>query len=350
MDAADLLRHLVEIPSPTGSEAEAVRFLHRQAVRDGFQARIDEVGNFIAETGRGGPLILFVGHIDTVAGTIPVRLDEGTLWGRGAVDAKGSLVAFYCAAREFLNAPNLRIRVVGAVDEEGTSRGAKNLSRSPPPDFIIIGEPSGVDAVTIAYKGVVRGNFEVRREHLHGAHQEESAADAAVAFWQSLLGEFQTVAAFDAVQARLESMRTRTDGLLDIVEAAFSFRVPPGQSARDLGSRVRAAGTAHGVPVDVWETVEPAEADKHTPLVAAYLTSLRAQGLTPRFKRKTGTADFNLLHEWFPTVPILAYGPGDSRLDHTPHERLAFQDLERAVRVNQSALAHLVSAVRTIGP
>ena len=49
---------------------------------------------------------------------------------------------------------------------------------------------------------------------------------------------------------------------------------------------------------------------------------IREQGAEPRLLRKTGTADFNLLAERHPGVPMVAYGPGDAALDHTPDHRI----------------------------
>jgi len=39
--------------------------------------------------------------------------------------------------------------------------------------------------------------------------------------------------------------------------------------------------------------------------------------------------------------PILAYGPGDSTLDHTPHEHLDLDEYWRAVLVLEQALRNL---------
>ena len=52
-------------------------------------------------SGRSAPeraQIVLLGHIDTVPGHIPVRIENGELWGRGAVDAKGPLCTFVAAA------------------------------------------------------------------------------------------------------------------------------------------------------------------------------------------------------------------------------------------------------------
>ena len=53
----------------------------------------------------------------------------------------------------------------------------------------------------------------------------------------------------------------------------------------------------------------------------AFLKSIREHSLEPRFKLKTGTSDMNILGNHF-KCPIVAYGPGDSSLDHTPEEHI----------------------------
>ena len=52
-----------------------------------------QLGNVIGELGDEGPRILLCGHMDTVPGEIPVRIEGDLLYGRGAVDAKSSLAA-----------------------------------------------------------------------------------------------------------------------------------------------------------------------------------------------------------------------------------------------------------------
>jgi LysW-gamma-L-lysine carboxypeptidase len=39
--------------------------------------------------------------------------------------------------------------------------------------------------------------------------------------------------------------------------------------------------------------------------------------------------------------PTLAYGPGDSKLDHTPDEAMDLEDFSRGVNVLTAALSHL---------
>ncbi len=97
-DAVALLHGLVATPSISGDEQEAVAFLVSWMRRFGMEARIDATGNAVGIAGEGQPGIVLLGHIDTVPGAVPVRIDSGKLYGRGAVDAKGPLAAFAVAA------------------------------------------------------------------------------------------------------------------------------------------------------------------------------------------------------------------------------------------------------------
>lgn len=341
MDPFRLLEEIVAIPSPTGTEAAVVDHLVRWASRAGFRAHKDRVGNFVAETGKAGPLLLFVGHVDTVAGVIPVRVQDDVLWGRGSVDAKAPLAAFLGAAASFLDRRDLRIRIVGAVDEEGDSRGAKGMGREEVPSWIIVGEPSGSDGVTLGYKGIIRGVLEIRRPHRHGAHASPSAADELLKVWNEMARTFDFQDRFEWMQGRLLELGSANDGLTDVATARFALRLPPGFTTARTIRRLEDIGARMGATLRFGETMEPALVDKHSPLVAAYLASIRAAGARPRLKQKTGTADFNLLHQWWPQVPIVAYGPGDASLDHTPEERIARAEFERGVQVNRLVLERL---------
>ncbi|MBX6341927.1 MAG: M20/M25/M40 family metallo-hydrolase, partial [Thermomicrobiaceae bacterium] len=68
----------------------------------------------------------------------------------------------------------------------------------------------------------------------------------------------------------------------------------------------------------------------------------RGVGGAPRLKVKTGTSDMNLVGPAW-GCPIVAYGPGDSRLDHTPHEHVDLAELERGVAVLTAAIERVAA-------
>jgi len=75
-------------------------------------------------------------------------------------------------------------------------------------------------------------------------------------------------------------------------------------------------------------------------LTGAFLAAIRAEGGKGAFVVKTGTSDMNVLARHY-DCPILAYGPGDSSLDHTPEERLDLDEYLRACRVVQGVIVRL---------
>jgi LysW-gamma-L-lysine carboxypeptidase len=81
-------------------------------------------------------------------------------------------------------------------------------------------------------------------------------------------------------------------------------------------------------------------AEKNTPLVRAFLGGIRGAGGKPSFVLKTGTADLNIVAPAW-SCPAVAYGPGDSALDHTPGEHIFLDEYTRAVDVLERVLTQI---------
>jgi acetylornithine deacetylase/succinyl-diaminopimelate desuccinylase-like protein len=78
-----------------------------------------------------------------------------------------------------------------------------------------------------------------------------------------------------------------------------------------------------------------------TPLARAFIQAIRSTGGQASFKHKTGTSDMNVVGPaWGEN--IVAYGPGDSRLDHTPQEHIHIAEYVQAIDVLESVLRQTV--------
>lgn len=340
----ELLRSLVAIPSLSGQEENAVEYLRGAMASRGFDILEDAAGSAVGRIGRGDKHIVLLGHIDTVPGHIPVRIEDGVLWGRGAVDAKGPLATFVAAASAAADELSATVTVVGAVGEEVIgSPGANELAKWPSPDFCIIGEPSGWDAICLGYRGSLSLIYTLKRSTRHTAGPGESVAQEAVTFWDALQAELATWNAgargnFWSIGPSLRGFNTTGDGLEDVARLSIGLRLPPEIDIDRLLSRVREIARDAEISIDGCQ--EGYRTTKRSKLVPPFLRGIREQGGMPRFTLKLGTSDMNVVGpEW--GCPIVAYGPGDSSLDHTPEERVDVVEYLRAITVLSGVLASL---------
>lgn len=346
MNAVEFLRRMVEIESLSGQEQALAEFLVARMAGWGFDARVDEAGNAVGVLGDGPSEIVLLGHMDTVPGQIPIQIEEERLYGRGTVDAKGPLAAFIVATAQAGPLPDTRVVVIGATEEEtATSKGARFAARRYRPDACIIGEPSGWSSITLGYKGRLLIDYRLERPMGHTAGPERGVAEDAVIWWQALEAEAEAFnaerkGAFNQLLPSLREIRSHSDGLIDAVEATVGFRLPPGYETDGLE---RIAKELAGDAQIRCYGYEPAfRAPKNTPLVRAFLQAVRIEGGRPSFKLKTGTSDMNVVGPMW-DCPIVAYGPGDSSLDHTPSEHIEVPEYLQAINVLTKVLALLSS-------
>jgi [amino group carrier protein]-lysine/ornithine hydrolase len=337
--AVDLLRQMLAIPSSSYHESELAAFLTQIMRKLGFTAYVDEVGNAIGEIVYGdGPTVMMLGHMDTVPGVVPPRLESGRIYGRGAADAKGPLAAMICAARRATDFTG-RVVVVGAVEEETVlSRGAMKIRDTlPRPDALIIGEPSGWSTVVLGYKGKLDLCYEVECEPTHPTNPVPKAAELVGRCWAALLEMLGPDAGHDSFY-RPGANLTSFGGDLVRAEGEFSVRTPPGFDAEGFVERLRMR-TPHG-RLTVINSVDAYQVDRNDPVVRALNAGIRWHGVRPGAKLKTATSDLNILAgKW--RVPVATYGPGDSELDHTPDESTDVTDYLRGISVLTIALHHL---------
>jgi LysW-gamma-L-lysine carboxypeptidase len=334
---SELLVELVRRYSPSTYETPAVLYLVEWMKAHGFHAWVDEAGNACGQRGDPGAtfLLLLLGHIDTVPGEIPVRIENGCLYGRGSVDAKGSLCAFADAAAQAAIPPGWRVMVAGAVEEEvPSSKGARFIRERLVPDLCLIGEPSSSDRITLGYKGRLLVDLSLSRPVKHTARPEPTVGALGAAFWTQVAAwaEAQNGGVeryFDQIMATLRTINTRSDFFQETLEMTIGFRLPPQWTPDAVFAVVQELAPA-GAELRPYSMELTYQAGRHNPLVRGMMAAIRAQGGQPGFVLKTGTSDMNIVGAVW-TCPIIAYGPGDSNLDHTPDEHLPLDEYRRAV-------------------
>ncbi len=258
------------------------------------------------------------------------------------MDAKGSLAAFTDAVAAVSIHPDWQVVVIGAMDEEGASQGARFICNQYQPKFVIIGEPSHWNRVTIGYKGVQTALLTVQKSKTHSAIGE-SACDTLLGNWQNLrmnvyqFNDGKTM--FEQILPSVMKMHGKSDDFLMNAKMEINTRLPEGITPKIWVEDW--LGKLEDVQVSICnEGIQAYKADKHSALARAFLGAIRSAGGTPGFVNKSGTSDMNIVMPVW-NCPVLAYGPGDSMLDHTPNEHINIQEYWQAVTVLKTVLVRL---------
>jgi LysW-gamma-L-lysine carboxypeptidase len=280
------------------------------------------------------------------------------LYGRGAVDAKSSLAAMIVAAHTLAKEKfSARILVAAVVDEEGSSRGTKHLvKKGLSADYAIFGEPSGIEKITIGYKGSLRLKIKCKTQTGHSAAPwlYENAIEKAFELWKKIkrlhLPEEKLESHFYSITSSL--LRMKGGGIGSAVPSEcdiyLDVRFPPQFTSHlvvnEIGKMIKLYESVNPnvlVKLKIEDVTEPFEADKSSPMVRALLWSIRkVRHRTPHLLRKTGTGDMCILGKEM-KIPVVTYGPGNSNLDHTSNESIDLAEYSDSIQVYRYALLRL---------
>jgi LysW-gamma-L-lysine carboxypeptidase len=351
MDPQDFLKRMLEIYSPSGQEAELANFLQTQMENMGFNAEIDEVGNVIGRIGEGKPTLLLSGHMDTVTQELPIRVINGELTGRGAVDAKSSLAALILAASNFVD-KKIRgsILVVGTVQEEGTSSGIKNIvDKGLKADYSIFGEPCNTNFIVVGYKGSLDIELEVKTKPGHPANPTvRNANEELISIWLRIkdeLGKYQSKSNYDSVNVSLGLLNGRDNQSSAEIRVRIPFKMNCNDTYEIINRVVQEyceKTTDVVCATRLIDTTEPYESEKKSPLIDALRNSIKQiTGEEARLIKKTGTGDMNIYGSSVKTSAV-TYGPGDPRLDHTDDERVSIKQFLATIKILTGTIEKLM--------
>ncbi|MFA6327817.1 MAG: M20/M25/M40 family metallo-hydrolase [Candidatus Micrarchaeia archaeon] len=354
-DAVDFLDSLIATPSPSKHERKAAELCQRYLSQFAFEkAWIDAAGNAVATNyphrkGDSPDLLLF-GHMDTIAEPLPHRREGGKIYGRGAVDAKSSLAALLTAGAECAGSTPLKIMVAGVTEEEiTTSKGTRHLLTYARPKMAINGEPSNTNGITIAYKGRLVVECRTHGKALHAGMASENPIERTFEFYTRVRAAYPQHSKFDSVIINLTNIHAGSSEAINVVPENMDFvldvRLPPSVKNASVVRKFRMLAPQN-VTLRVHESLPGVETDTNHPLCRAMVASMRECALSPRYVKKSGSADMNITSR--AGIPTIAYGPGDSALDHTPNEVIDIADYRRAIAVLKGAVKGMGRAKITL--
>lgn len=340
-ESVGLLVDIVAVPSPTGHEEDAARMLADRLPRFGWEtSHLDGAGSVIATRGNGDKELVLLSHIDTVPGGPKLFVNEERIEGRGSVDAKSPCCALAVGGGAVAIPDNWRVTFVAAVGEEIDSRGARFRMPLHEPAALVVGEPTGSNGVALSYRGRILFSFVAEDSGAHRSGSPGPMTDTVLAAASMMqitenMGKGYSIAIME-MEGHEAGKRSAS--------ITMDLRTPIGARQDELELVLNETAAAFGVGLQVIEYVPPHEVHKSAPVIRAFRTAIReVTGEPPRVLAKQGTCDFNVLSTW--GCPMGAFGPGDSKYDHSSNEQIEIKEFLRGVEVVKEALPRIMAAI-----
>ncbi|QLC24419.1 succinyl-diaminopimelate desuccinylase [Parasphingopyxis algicola] len=372
IEPIELLKDLIACPSITPEEGGAQALLGKTLEGLGFavehmvsgDAPHGPVPNLLATRGSGGPHFAFAGHTDVVppgkgwtSDPFMAEIKGDLLYGRGAVDMKGSIAAFVAALERAGNLPGTLSFIITGDEEGPAVHGTRALmtrmaERGLHPDMILVGEPTSQnrlgDTIKIGRRGSVNMWIDIVGKQAHVAYPHEG----------------------DNPITRLFRIGTRLHELdlddgdewfqpsnLEVVTVDVgnpASNVIPGEAHLRLNIRFNVHHTGDALVEQVRAIVEeeaPGARFKAMVSGEAFLTEpgplthlvsasiAEATGVTPDLSTGGGTSDARFLHV---LCPIVEFGLLNATM-HKLDEAVAIADVHKLVDIYQGVLRRALS-------
>jgi len=389
-EVVEWTRELVRIPSvyrPQTGEAEENAALW---VKTRFEELGLETHWEVVEPGRpnvigilkgpeGGKCLMFEGHTDVVTEgdasawkhpPFEAQVENGRIYGRGANDMKGGLVAAIAATKAILKSGvklGGSILIGALVDEEGRMKGVKHFVQqgwARRVNAAIICEPED-NRLCIAQKGVMWVKVMVTGKMAHGAMPLTGVNPIYRA--AALLRELGDLEADEirrhgkheflgqpSITPTIIQSPVQGEPQNNVMPAqcamTLDIRLIPGQSPEEIESKIRAIfqrlkdqDAAFNADLEVIESRPPTATSRQEPIVVELHQVYRdLTGKEPVYGGVPGTTDGTILFGRA-GVPIVTCGPGDTLIPHHVDEYLDIDQLVEATKL------YAVTAIRYLG-
>lgn len=352
----ELVRILVETPTPTGSEKALFPFLIDWLQSHEFTVSEQKVterhpltppgeySNLLAK--RGESRLLISAHLDTFPAyshpqPYTLREDGDRLIGRGVVDVKGQIAALLLA----ISQTSSPCQIAFVCDEERGGTGSRSLEFNA--NAVVVLEPTDLKPV-VAHAGAVEATVTFFGKSAHGStpHWGDSALEKAVAFADALkthpliadqrhpLFERAPLITLGKLEAGNEAMVVPNKAVLN-----FDVRVLPGYSAKAIAELIQEFGARFKAEVKIDDAAEPvtlSEGEEIVSKVKKAVANVTGQS-PPAIGYWSWTDAVNYLERGIPAVVL---GAGHLGVAHSDEEWVSFNDLITLSRI----LKHLIES------
>jgi succinyl-diaminopimelate desuccinylase len=339
-ELADLLEALVNIPSLTGQESDIARWVAARLDARG-SGELLRSGNALVwrGPGRGRPLVVLAGHLDTVPGDgIPAVRTGDRLVGLGSSDMKAG-DAILLALLERLDPAALSFDLVGVfydaeegpLESNGLTRLLREMTWMREARLAVLLEPTSLKA-EMGCVGSMNAEVTVRGKRAHsarpwlGVNAVERAAPwlAEVTRFPTTPTTLQGVTYRETLQVTTLSAGIAKNVIPDALVANLNYRFPPDRDLEAAEARLRAL-VPGDFEVQVVDRAPPGRVALDVPEVREFVErfDLEVAGK----QGWTDVAQFSAAG-----VPAFNYGPGIPEQAHQQGEYCPLGNLEPAYR------------------
>jgi len=366
-DVVELTKALIAAPSVTPARGSVFDVLEAALLPLGFtvdrfvagEAPDGPVENLLAVRNAGpGPHFAFAGHLDVVppgegwtSGAFEPQVRGDLLYGRGAVDMKGSIAAFVAAVATLPASGTLSLIITG--DEEGPATYGtlalmeRMAAAGLTPDLCLVGEPTSAhrlgDTIKIGRRGSTVIDIEVPGRQGHVAYPH--LADNPVPRLVRALAEIDAI----VLDAGTDWFQPSNIEVIDLTVGNPATNVIPGKAAARISIRFNDQHRGH----DLIERIErivhahaPAAIIRGRVYGEAFLTepgtlstliseAIETEtGIRPELSTSGGTSDARFLSR---ICPVAEFGLLNATM-HKLDEAVALDDLHKLTAIYENLL------------
>ena len=351
----DFLKKLITIESYSGNEKEIINYLKEFFEKNQIKCNIDPVGNIIAEIGAGSNCLILSSHVDTISEPMEFHEDDEKIYGRGAVDDKGTTAAMILSLLKYKDQKlEKKIKYIGIVQEETSLKGMKSLiDRKIEADGAIFGEPTN-NKIAVAYKGRLLYEISLINPQgtMHSSHMNNDKNPILLVYkvWEqinnTLTKEYLGKTPFFSVIPNLTVIKTHNESnvIPDRCDFSIDIRIPPGIKIDEIKNKIKDIFEKYqkdfSIKIEyiILSDVPGYRINNDEEIVQISKTALKnVLKSDPKLLRKTGTNFMNLFGTAL-NIPTISIGPGDPKLEHTKNEHIEIQQFLEAIKIYEEII------------
>jgi acetylornithine deacetylase len=345
----NLLKHLVDIYSPSGKENEVIKLAERYLKKYGLTVIRQKVDknryNLLVLPPKKNKIELcFVGHLDTVTAydldDYAFREEGDRIYGLGTADMKAGCAAMIELFVVLIEAgrPFPPVGLALVVDEEEDNKGAETLVKEYSFPWAIVGEPTGL-IPCLGHYGYLEVMLNTQGKRAHSA-MPELGQNAIESMLKLLMNVTEYITSKSQFVYNVRELTGFPHGFVvpDSCEAWLDIHIPPNSRVDLLKAELEhemevACQNISGLDarLEFEESYPGYQISEESPFVQKLKKAYQKSSLPWKPMDFRSHSDGNTL--WTAGITPINLGPGNLESAHTPEESVSFSQVVQAAQL-----------------